>query len=56
MPRKLVRDDQPKQTTKGGLEIPVPKRDTFFKTLQKAAEKAPTPTEQEPSRPDPSSR
>ncbi len=54
MPRKLARDDQPKQTTKGGLEIPIPKRDTFFKTLRQATKKA--PTEQEPSQSDPSSR
>lgn len=56
MPRKLVREDQPKQITKAGLDIPIPKRDVFFKTLRKASEKAPSPTEREPSQSDPSSR
>jgi hypothetical protein len=33
----LTREGEPKQTTKGGLEIPVPKRDEFFRGLERGA-------------------
>jgi len=40
MPRKqesLVRPGEPKQHTRSGLEIPVPKRSDFFGMVDKAA-------------------
>jgi hypothetical protein len=37
--RSLVRDDEPKQKTAKGLEIPVPKTDEFNRLLRKAATK-----------------
>jgi hypothetical protein len=40
--------DQPKQTTRKGLTIPVPSRDEFIRNLEKVAPK-PKP---DPSRPD----
>lgn len=42
MPKKkqpLTRDDEPTQTTKQGLEIPVPKRKAVFGLLDQAAKK-----------------
>jgi hypothetical protein len=42
MPRKkqpLTREGEPKQTTKEGLEIPVAKRDEFFRGLGRGASK-----------------
>jgi hypothetical protein len=40
MPRKkqpLTREGEPKQTTKEGLEIPIPERDEFFRGLERGA-------------------
>jgi hypothetical protein len=37
--RLLVRKDEPSQTTKQGLEIPVPKTEDFDRLLRKAATK-----------------
>jgi hypothetical protein len=40
MPRKkqpLTREGEPKQQTDKGLEIPVPKRDEFFRGLRRGA-------------------
>ena len=38
--RKLVREGEPSQRTKTGLEIPVPTREEFFGLLDKAAKKS----------------
>ncbi len=43
----VIRPDEPKQRTKRGLEIPVPARDDFLRTLDKAAK---TPPEKSSSR------
>lgn len=54
MPRKkqpLTREGEPKQTTKEGLEIPVPKRDEFFRGLGKGASTK-KPREERPSESD----
>lgn len=37
----LVRPGEPKQKTRKGLEIPVPKRDEFFGPLEEATRKKP---------------
>ncbi len=37
MPRKRKREPEPTQRTEKGLEIQVPKRDDFFKNLEKSA-------------------
>ena len=37
--KRLVRDDEPSQKTKQGLEIPVPERGQFFDALDKASKK-----------------
>lgn len=34
--KPLTREGEPKQTTPGGLEMPVPKRSEFFKGLKRA--------------------
>ena len=39
--RPLVREDEPKQKTKQGLEIPIPKTEDFDRLLRKAAKKRP---------------
>ncbi len=41
--KPLTRPGEPVQYTPGGLEIPVPTRDEFFKPLRQATEKAPKP-------------
>jgi hypothetical protein len=42
--RKLVREGEPSQKTKTGLEIPVPTRDEFFGLLDKAASRPEKPS------------
>jgi hypothetical protein len=39
--RSFVRPGEPTQKTKRGLEIPVPEREEFFRTLGNAAKKRP---------------
>jgi len=39
--RPLVLEDEPKQTTDKGLEIPIPKTKDFERLLRKAATKRP---------------
>ncbi len=39
--KRLVREGEPKQRTKEGLEIPVPKTEDFNRLLRKAARKRP---------------
>ncbi len=39
--KALTRPDEPSQRTKTGLEIPVPEREEFFRTLGKSATKKP---------------
>ena len=40
-PRKLVREGEPSQRTKTGLEIPIVKTEDFERLLRKAATKGP---------------
>jgi hypothetical protein len=42
--RPLVREGEPKQKSKTGLEIPVPKREEFFGLLDKAASRPEKPS------------
>jgi hypothetical protein len=37
--RPLVREGEPRQRTKGGLEIPIPKTEDFDRLLKRAARK-----------------
>ena len=37
--KRLVRDDEPSQKTKTGLEIPIPKSEDFDRLLKKTATK-----------------
>lgn len=39
--KSLVRPGEPKQKTRKGLEIPVPKREEFFGPLEQATRKSP---------------
>ena len=39
--KPLVKPEEPSQRTKTGLEIPVPEREEFFRTLDKTAKKRP---------------
>jgi hypothetical protein len=58
MPRKrkpLFREGEPTETTKTGLEVPIPIRRAFFDLLNRAAQERPLEPEQ-PSPPDPESR
>jgi hypothetical protein len=40
-PYGMAQDEQPKQTTPKGLEIPVPSRDEFLRSMDKAAPQPP---------------
>ena len=50
--KSLVPPDEPRQRTKTGLEIPVPEREDFLRTLGKAATKRPAePSERGKAKP-----